>query len=103
MRIDLSYTPQATSQSDHIRPQTSSAAGSASAAKTQTAEDQAQLSGTRAQVEALAAQAAQLPEVREQRVQALRVAVAGGQYQSDPHKIAVALVAHMIVAPAAQG
>ncbi len=103
MRIDLNYGPQAASESDRIRAQNPPAADSASAAKTGAAEDQAQLSGAHVQVEALAAQASQLPEVREQRVQALRLAVQSGQYQSDPQKIAGALVTHMMVAPAAQG
>lgn len=100
MRIDLTHTPQATPQSDRIR---SSSAGGNATAKTQAAEDQAQLSGAHAQVEALAAEASQLPEVRQERVEALRLAVMGGQYQSDPQKVAGALVAHMIAPAGAQG
>jgi flagellar biosynthesis anti-sigma factor FlgM len=102
MRINLTHTPQATPQSDRIRAQ-SSAAGGNSAAKTQVAEDNAQLSGAHAQVEALAAEALQLPEVRQERVEALRLAVMGGQYQSDPQKVAGALAAHMMMPAAAQG
>ena len=103
MRIDLNYAPQAAPESDRIRAQNPTAAGGPSAAKAETAEDQAQLSGAHAQVAALAAQVSQLPEVREQRVQALRAAVAGGRYQSDPQKTAGALFAQMMAAQPAQG
>lgn len=102
MRIDLNSAPQATPQSDRIREKNSSAASNASEFPAQSVEDQAQLFGTHAQVESLAAQASQLPEVREQRVQELRLAVTGGQYQPDAQKIARALVAHMTVARPAQ-
>jgi flagellar biosynthesis anti-sigma factor FlgM len=58
-------------------------------------EDQAQLSGAHLQVAALAAQAAALPEVRQERVQALRQAIQSGQYRSDAQKLAGALISHM--------
>lgn len=63
-------------------------------------EDQAQLSGAHIQVEALAAQVAQLPEIREQRVQALRQAVESGHYRPSTEKVAGAVFAHMIAEPA---
>ena len=101
MRIDLNYGPQATQESSESRAQNSRAADSISTAGTGTAEDQAQLSGAHTQVEALAAQASQLPEVREQKVQGLRLAVVGGQYQPDPETIAGALMTHMMTPTAA--
>ncbi len=101
MRIDLNYAPQAAPESDRTRPQSPTTADNPSAAKTVTGEDQAQLSGAHTQVAALAAQASQLPEIREQRVQALRLAVDRGQYQPDAQKVAGALIAHMMLVPAA--
>ncbi|MGB8061571.1 MAG: flagellar biosynthesis anti-sigma factor FlgM [Candidatus Sulfotelmatobacter sp.] len=103
MRIDLNYAAQAAPESDRTRPRSTTAAGNPSAAKTVSGADQAQLSGAHTQVEALAAQASQLPEAREQRVQALRLAVDRGQYQPDPQKVAGALVAHMMLVPAVHG
>jgi len=105
MRIDLSYEPQATLESERstIGP---AAAGSSSrnAAPGESLgqdQDQAQLSGAYVEVQTLAAQASQLPEVREDRVQTLRQAVEGGQYQARPSQVAGALVAHLIAARAA--
>jgi flagellar biosynthesis anti-sigma factor FlgM len=51
-------------------------------------------------VEALAAQASQLPEVRQERVQALREAVQSGRYDVNPEQVAGALLAHMTAGPA---
>jgi flagellar biosynthesis anti-sigma factor FlgM len=64
-------------------------------------EDQAQLSGTLAQVQGLAAQVSQFPEVREEKVNALRQAVASGSYQPSSSQVAGAMFDHMIEAPAA--
>jgi flagellar biosynthesis anti-sigma factor FlgM len=97
MRIDLNHGPQ---QADNIRSSAQNTAGSTSANHA-LGEDQAQLSGTHVQVAALAAQASQLPEVREEKVQALRQAVQGGHYQASPEKIAVAMFSHMLTGPAA--
>ncbi len=64
-------------------------------------EDQAQLSGAHLQVQALAAQASQLPEVRQERVSALRQAVESGNYSPSPEQVAGALLSHMMAEPAA--
>jgi flagellar biosynthesis anti-sigma factor FlgM len=64
-------------------------------------EDQAQLSGAHAQVQALAAQAAQLPEVRQEKVQALREAIEAGHYHASAENVAGAMLAHIVAAPAA--
>ncbi|MFZ1160352.1 MAG: flagellar biosynthesis anti-sigma factor FlgM [Candidatus Sulfotelmatobacter sp.] len=58
-------------------------------------EDQAQLSGTHVLVEALAAEAAQLPEVRQEKVSSLRQAVQSGAYSPDPEQVAGALFSHL--------
>jgi flagellar biosynthesis anti-sigma factor FlgM len=63
--------------------------------------DQAQLSDTHAQVQGLAAQVSQFPEVREEKVNALRQVVQNGGYQPSSSQVAGALLDHMIEAPAA--
>src|SRR5690348_10766849 len=61
-------------------------------------QDQAQLSGAHVQVQALAAQASLLPEVRDERVQALRLAINSGNYQPGPEKVAEAIFLHLLTA-----
>jgi flagellar biosynthesis anti-sigma factor FlgM len=63
--------------------------------------DQAQLSSAGAQVTALAAQLLQLPEVRQERVQALRQAIEAGSYAPNPQAVAGALLDHWAQKPAA--
>jgi flagellar biosynthesis anti-sigma factor FlgM len=58
-------------------------------------EDQAELSGFHAQVRALAGQALQFPEIRQEKVNALRQAVLAGTYQPSSKQIADAVLAHM--------
>ena len=59
-------------------------------------EDQALLFSGHAQVQALAAQALQLPEVRLERVQALQQAVTNGSYNPSPEDVAGAIVSQLI-------
>jgi flagellar biosynthesis anti-sigma factor FlgM len=59
--------------------------------------DQAQLSAAHVQVQALAFQAAQLPEMRAEKVQSLREALATREYRVEPEKVAAALISHMLV------
>jgi len=99
MRIDLNYGPQQIPENNRASAQTTAAAGS-TAANSPLGEDQAQLSGAHVQVAALAAQASHLPEVRQERVQALRQAIQSGHYQVSPEKVASALMAQMVVRPA---
>jgi flagellar biosynthesis anti-sigma factor FlgM len=104
MRIDFQYTPPAPSEGTGSAQNNAvanrSIAGGAQAVSAQAestpGEDQASLSGAHVQIAALSAQASQLPEVREQRVQALRQAVESGQYRAEPQQVAGALVTHMI-------
>ena len=93
MRVDLNYGPQAAPETNRNGTPNPAASGSP-AANPVLGEDQAQLSGAHVQVQALVAQAAQLPEVRQERVQALRQAVESGQYQARPQEVAGALLAH---------
>jgi flagellar biosynthesis anti-sigma factor FlgM len=94
MRINLGQGSQPVNESS---VNFSQRGGSGAGANSGTAigEDQTQLSGAHLQVAALAAQAAALPEVRQERVQALRQAMQSGQYHADPQKLAGALMSHM--------
>jgi len=94
MRIDCHYKPQQVPESDQTT-RSNSAGNNQAAARMQSGEDQAQLSGAHLEIQALASQASQLPEVREERVQFLRQAISSGQYQTNPEKVAGALFAHM--------
>jgi flagellar biosynthesis anti-sigma factor FlgM len=99
MRIDVNYEPQALSETSRSSAQSATtAAASASASRGLGGEDQTDLSGAHAQVQALVAEASQLPEVREERVQALRQAVERGGYSTSPEAVAGALVGHMLAA-----
>lgn len=100
MRIDLNHGLQQLSESNHSDAQSTVAAGSSSASHV-AGEDQAELSAAHAQVQALAAQASQLPEVRQERVQSLRQAIQSGQYHSSPEEVAGAMFEHMIAQSAA--
>jgi hypothetical protein len=60
-------------------------------------EDQAQLSDSYVQIRALAARAAKLPEVGQEKASALRKMVLGSSYQPNWEEVAKALFAHMLV------
>jgi len=60
-------------------------------------EDQAQLSGVHVQIQALVAQALQLPETTQEKVQALQQAVGAGRYQPRADQVAGALFSNMVV------
>jgi flagellar biosynthesis anti-sigma factor FlgM len=98
MRIDVNHEPQTLPETSRSSAQSTSAAAAASASASRVlgGEDQTDLSGAHAQVLALVAQASQLPEIREERVQALRQAVERGGYSTSPEAVAGALVAHML-------
>lgn len=98
MRIDLNHAPQATPETDRANPASNRVGSGSSANNVLGGEDQAQLSGAHAQVPALVAQVSQLPEVRQERVHALRQAIQSGHYRTNPDKVAGALFNHMIPA-----
>ena len=100
MRIDPNPVGQPVPESSRGGNQ-KNASASSSAGSSALGQDQAELSGAHTQVEALAAQAAQLPEVREERVHALRQAVQSGGYHVDAEKVADAIFTHLIAQPAA--
>jgi len=64
-------------------------------------EDQAQFSGAQWQVQALGEQALQFSEIRQEKVDALRAVVLGGNYQIDSKQLGDAVFAHLLVTPAA--
>jgi flagellar biosynthesis anti-sigma factor FlgM len=59
-------------------------------------EDQAQLSGIHVQVQTLVGQALQLPEIQQEKVQALRQAVNDGTYQPRAEDVAGALLSNLV-------
>jgi flagellar biosynthesis anti-sigma factor FlgM len=100
MRIDLNYGPPPLPEAKG-NGAPNPGVTSASAGNLLDVEDQAQLSAAHSQVQAMVAQATQLPEIREERVQSLRQAVQGGHYQPNPEKVAGAMLVHMTAGPAA--
>ena len=64
-------------------------------------EDQAQFSGVHVHVQALAEQVLQFPEMRQEKVTALRQALLGGNYQPSSKQVADAVLAQMLVTTAA--
>jgi flagellar biosynthesis anti-sigma factor FlgM len=103
MRIDLNPGAQPLPESSRSPSQSSVANASAAGtgASSQLGEDQAQLSGAHAQVQSLVAQALQLPEIRQEKVNALRQAMLGGSYQPSSEKVAEGLFTHLVVERAA--
>jgi flagellar biosynthesis anti-sigma factor FlgM len=105
MRINPSQVAQPLPEGDRTSDRTSNqtAAGNNNrvAASSPLGEDQAQLSGGHVQVQALAAQVAQFPEIRQEKVAALRQVVLNGSYQRSSKQVAAALFEHMVVMPAA--
>lgn len=100
MRVDLNQGALPLPESS--RSSTQNAASDArTSGSNPLGEDQAELSGVHNQVQALAAQVSQLPEIRQEKVDALRQVVLGGSYQPGSKQIAEALFAHMLVMPAA--
>jgi flagellar biosynthesis anti-sigma factor FlgM len=95
MRIDLNPAAQALPESGRSPNQSSASGGSAPAAGSPRGEDQAQLSGTHAQIESLVAQALQLPDVRQEKVNSLRQAVQGGSYRPSASQVAESLFSHL--------
>jgi flagellar biosynthesis anti-sigma factor FlgM len=98
MRVGLNHGSQQRNETEHSRAQNN--AFTSAWAIGRLGKDQTQLSGAHTQVTLLAAQAAQLPEVREERVQALRQAVLGGRYTTSPEQVAGAMFGHMLAGAA---
>jgi negative regulator of flagellin synthesis FlgM len=96
MRINFHSGPQPAAEPESNCRSSAQTAGRP-ARNSGTAEDQAQLSAAHVQVQALAAQATQQPEIRAEKVQSLREALAKGEYRVEPEKLAGALISHMLV------
>jgi flagellar biosynthesis anti-sigma factor FlgM len=98
MRIDSSQSSQGLAESQATNNAATTKAGTTpeSGVSSPLGEDQAQLSGVHAQVQVLVGQALQLPEVRQERVQALRQAVTSGKYQPSAQDVAGALLLNTI-------
>jgi flagellar biosynthesis anti-sigma factor FlgM len=100
MRIDSNHGLQPLPENERSTTSQANAAGASALGNSAVGEDQAQLSGAHVQVAALTAQASQLPEVRQQRVQALRQAIQSGSYHASPQQVAAAVFAHLIAGSA---
>jgi flagellar biosynthesis anti-sigma factor FlgM len=101
MRIDGNAGAQALPEGSRTNGPVPASGNTRPAANSAPGEDQAQLSGAHVQVQALTAQALQLPEVRQEKVNALRQVVQSGSYQPSAGKTADALFMHLLVEPAA--
>ena len=99
MRIDGNAGAQALPEGSRSNSAVPASGDTRPAATSAPGEDQAQLSGSH--VQALTAQALQLPEVRQEKVNALRQVVQSGNYQPDAGQTADALFRHLLVEPAA--
>jgi len=101
MRIDLNQGAPPLLEHDRTDNQSaSSSGGNLLSAGSTLGEDQAKLSEAHVQVQALVAQVARFPEIRQEKVNALRQVVLDGSYQPGSKQIAGALFEH-IVMPAA--
>jgi len=81
--------------------QTAARAGAAAGSGTSVAEDKAQLSSDQARVQSLAAQVNNAPEIRQEKVEALRRVIREGSYQVTPEQTAEAMLSDMQVRQAA--
>jgi flagellar biosynthesis anti-sigma factor FlgM len=98
MRIDSNQAVpllRETGQSGRNSSTGASAAENRASISSTLGEDSAQLSGTHVQVQALVAQALQFPEVRQEKIDALRQSVLGGSYQPTSKQVAEAVFAHL--------
>lgn len=109
MRIDSKQGCQTVSDRKHAATSSQTASSGSSPASgglsvnlnsVNVNEDKGQSSGVHVLVQALASEAAQLPEmrqekVRQERVSALRQAVQSGDYRPDPEQVAGALFSHL--------
>ena len=102
MRIDLNSQTQSPPENSRTGSSSTAAVSNiSSSANNPLGEDQANLSGTHVQIQSLAAQVLQFPEVRQEKVNALRQVVLDGSYQPTSKQIASALLAHVSATPAA--
>jgi flagellar biosynthesis anti-sigma factor FlgM len=101
MRIHSDQGAQPLIESSRSNTPTTNQANTQASGQSLLGDDKAQLSGAGAQVTALTAQALQLPEVRQERVQALRQAVQSGIYAVNPQTVAGSIVDYLALDSAA--
>jgi flagellar biosynthesis anti-sigma factor FlgM len=101
MKINSDHGAQPLAESGRPNTPSATAANARASSPISLGQDQAQLSGAGAQVASLTAQALQLPEVRQERVQALRQAVQFGNYELNPQAVAGSLLDHLTLPSAA--
>ena len=89
MKIDLGAP--ALSQASVERSNTKAATGNV-AANSSASEDRTTFSSTSTSVKSLVSQALSSPEVRQDKVDALRQSISSGEYKLDPQKIAGAII-----------
>ena len=89
MKIDLGAP--AVSQASVERSNTKAATGNV-AANSSVSEDRTTFSSTSTSVKSLVSQALSSPEVRQDKVDALRQSISSGGYKKDPQKIAGAII-----------
>src|ERR1700691_1950558 len=97
MRINSNQVEQPLSESGRTGGPNPPSAGVGSSTSSAFGEDEAHFSGAPAQVQALAEQALQFPEIRDEKVNALRQVVLGGNYQPSSKQLADAVFAHLLV------
>jgi flagellar biosynthesis anti-sigma factor FlgM len=102
MRVDPNPSSQPLLENTRNQNATQAGSGSQSTASVLgIGEDQADLqagpSSSAAQAQTLERQLSELPDTRQETVNALRQAILGGSYQSAPSQISEALFAHMLV------
>jgi flagellar biosynthesis anti-sigma factor FlgM len=101
MRIDPNQRLQPLPEIERRRRESPAAADRTSVSKASAGENPTELSGPRAQVQELAKQVTQLPEVRQERVHALQQTIDSGLYRPGLDQVAGALLEHMMWGPAA--
>lgn len=101
MRIDLHYGPQQVSGKEEASRAQFNASASNAGNPAKVGQDETVISAGHIQVQALAAEAAQLPEIRKEKVEALREAITSGRYRTDPEKVAGALMSDITLARSA--
>ena len=97
MRIDFNSGTQPVDES-RLGAGQSRNASATSASEAELGQDETSLSSTHTQVQGLVAQAMHLPEVRQEKVQALRQAVSSGRYRAEAKQTAGSLFANLTVA-----
>jgi flagellar biosynthesis anti-sigma factor FlgM len=93
MRINLNQTAQPLAESERNHHQCPAASPYASSPL---AEDQTQSPCAHTQIQALAARANALPEVRQGKISALRQAISSGSYGPSSEQVAEGLFSHMV-------